>query len=145
MIRNENEYREAVDRLEQDRQVIEQQKERFGEVGLSPEEIERALEPSLCFHEQLKEEVLVYEKLKRREIEPLYNLNSIGTILVGARIALGITQRELANRLGVSESSISRDERNEYHGISTDRAQKILEEMGIKFKMEIEIPMDHAA
>jgi hypothetical protein len=37
-----------------------------------------------------------------------------------ARIAQGITQRELAKRLGLHESQVSRDERNEYFGITLE-------------------------
>ncbi len=43
------------------------------------------------------------------------------------RIARGITKRELAERLGVRESQISRDERNDYHGITVERATEVLE------------------
>jgi hypothetical protein len=35
--------------------------------------------------------------------------------------------RELARRLGVHETQVSRDERNEYFGITLERAAKILE------------------
>jgi transcriptional regulator with XRE-family HTH domain len=37
---------------------------------------------------------------------------------VALRIATGLTQRQLAETLGVHESQVSRDERNEYHGIA---------------------------
>jgi hypothetical protein len=30
----------------------------------------------------------------------------------------------------VSEAQVSRDERNEYHGVTVDRAQRILEALG---------------
>ena len=52
---------------------------------------------------------------------------SIGQLLIAARIANGMSQRELADRLGVSETQVSRDERNEYHGITVERAQRILD------------------
>src|SRR4029079_10758009 len=42
----------------------------------------------------------------------------------------GLTQRELAERLGISESLVPRDERNEYHGITVERAQRILDALG---------------
>jgi len=34
--------------------------------------------------------------------------------------------------LGVSEAQVSKDERNEYHGITVEKAQRILEALGIK-------------
>ena len=36
-----------------------------------------------------------------------------------------MSQRDLAAKLEVHESEVSRDERNEYHGITVDRAIKI--------------------
>ena len=41
-----------------------------------------------------------------------------GHLLISLRIAKGISQRELAKRLNVHESQVSRDERNEYFGIT---------------------------
>lgn len=86
-----------------------------------------------------------YERIKRGELEPLHNLANIGRLLIGARIAMDLTQRELAERLGVSESVISRDERNEYHGVSVDKAQRVLEALGIRVRVEIEEPILTAA
>ncbi|MFM7058282.1 MAG: helix-turn-helix domain-containing protein [Planctomycetota bacterium] len=42
-----------------------------------------------------------------------------------------MTQRQLAERLGVHESQVSRDERNEYHGITLDRAARLLDAPGV--------------
>ncbi|MGA2447310.1 MAG: helix-turn-helix domain-containing protein [Polyangiaceae bacterium] len=50
------------------------------------------------------------------------------------RIALGLTQRELAERLEVHESQVSRDGRNEYHGMTVDRASWILDALGVKLR-----------
>jgi ribosome-binding protein aMBF1 (putative translation factor) len=59
--------------------------------------------------------------------------------LVAARIAQGISQRELAERLSVHESQISRDERNEYHGVTVERAQKVLEALKIEIRTSVEM------
>ena len=47
--------------------------------------------------------------------------------MIAVRIAHGLTRRELADRLGISEAVVSRDERNEYHGITVERAQRIVD------------------
>jgi transcriptional regulator with XRE-family HTH domain len=52
-------------------------------------------------------------------------------MLIGVRIALGLSQRELAEKLGVHESQVSRDERNEYYGIAVERVSRILEALGV--------------
>src|SRR2546421_111291 len=49
---------------------------------------------------------------------------------VSHALAQGLTQRELAERLGISESLVFRDERNEYHDITVERAQRIMDTRG---------------
>jgi DNA-directed RNA polymerase specialized sigma subunit len=130
MIRNEREYKKALSRLEQDGEVIAAQRRMLVERGLSREEVERALGPILSFNAQLEEEVEWYERVRRRDFEVIDNLSAIGTLLIALRIANGLSQRELAERLEVSEAQVSRDERNEYHGVTVERAQRILDAMG---------------
>ena len=55
-----------------------------------------------------------------------------------ARIANGLTQKELAKRLGVSAAQVSKDERNEYHGITVERAQRILDALNETITMTVE-------
>lgn len=141
MIRNENEYREAVGRLAEERERLAEHRARLEEVGLSPEELKRALDPLRSFHEQLAEEVESYERLRRGELGELRNLHGLGVALVGLRIALGLTQRELAARLSVHESQVSRDERNEYHGVTVDRASRILDALGVDLRSAFEEPV----
>jgi ribosome-binding protein aMBF1 (putative translation factor) len=139
MIRNENEYREAVTRLQEEKAHISRQKEELVGLGLSGDDLKRAVDPLLSFHLQLKEEVESYERLKRGEIAELTNLRGLGHRLICARIAKGMSQSELATRLGVDPSQVCRDERNEYHGITIDRAAKVLEALGARIHMQLEI------
>ena len=142
MIRTESEYQRALKQLGQDRHFIEQQRRHLQKAGLVGEELERALQPTLSFHEQLKEEVEAYEHIKRGDFGTLRSLESIGRWLIGARIAKGWSQKQLAEALGVSEAQVSRNERNEYYGIKVDRAQRILEVMNFHFRMEEEAELN---
>jgi transcriptional regulator with XRE-family HTH domain len=56
-----------------------------------------------------------------------------------------MTQRELARRLEVDETAVSRDERNEYHGITVDRARKVLEALGVRLVTRVEVEPLRAA
>ena len=146
MLRTEAEYKEALKRLEQDKAVIAQQRENLKIIpGLTDEEMERVIQPSLCFHDQLKEEVAAYERLRRGDFDPINNLTQIGKILIGTRIALDVPQSLLAQRLGVSQAVVSRDERNEYHGVTVEKAQRILEALGVEISLEISRPLLRAA
>lgn len=130
MIRNEAEYQEAVQRLKDESQRLRQQEKQLKELNLSKEEIKRVLDPIQSFHLQLKEEVQSYERLKRGEFDEVRNFDGMGRLFVALRISQGMTQRELAERLGVHESQVSRDERNEYHGITLERASRLLDALG---------------
>ena len=101
--------------------------------------IKRVTDPMESFHLQLKEEVESYERLKRGEFDELENLRGLGHLLIAVRIAQGISQRSLAERLGVHESQVSRDERNEYSGINLERAAKILDALNARLRTRVEI------
>jgi ribosome-binding protein aMBF1 (putative translation factor) len=139
MIRNENEYKEAVARLGEEQKRLTEHRARLKETGLSDEEIKRVIDPMESFHLQLKEEVESYERLKRQEFEELHNLRGLGHLLISLRIAQGISQRELARRLSVHESQVSRDERNEYFGITLERAVKVLDALNVRLRTKVEI------
>lgn len=139
MIRNETEYKEAVARLGEERKRLTEHVNRLKEAGLTPDEIKRAIDPMESFHLQFKEEVESYERLKRGEFDDLDNFRGFGHLLIALRIAQGISQRDLARRLGVNESQISRDERNEYFGITLERAMKILDALNVRLRTTVEI------
>jgi len=139
MIRSETEYKEAVKKLAEEEARLNQQEAKLRETKLSPDEIKRAMDPVRSFHMQLAEEVASYERLKRGEFEEIRNLQGLGNLLVGLRIAKGVSQRELATRLGIHESQVSRDERNEYRNITIERAARILASLGVEARTRVEL------
>jgi hypothetical protein len=108
---------------------------------LNPHEVKRAMAPLRSFNLKLVEEVEAHERLKRGDLGELDNLHGLGRTLVALRIALGLMQRELAERLDVNESQVSRDERNEYQGITVDRASRILDALGVTLKSAFQTPI----
>lgn len=142
MIHNEREYREAVERLAGEKQRLAKQKAELKAMSLAEAEIKRVLDPMVSFHEQLEEEVESYERLKRGEFDEVSNLRGLGPLLVSLRIARGLTQRQLAEKLGVHESQVSRDERNEYHGVTLERATRVLEALDVEVRSHVELPED---
>jgi len=138
MIRNEAEYENTVKQLRDQAKRMRQQKAELAGMDLSSEEIKRAMDPVRSFHNQLKEEVESYERLKRGEFDELLNFQGLGQLLAALRVAQGLTQRQLAERLAVHESQVSRDERNEYHGITVERAERVLEALGVEVRVTVE-------
>src|SRR5947207_13166525 len=139
MIRNEAEYQHGSARLADEQSRLADHRARLKDAGLTDEEIKRVIDPMESFHLQLKEEVESYERLKRGEFDELDNLRGLGHLLISLRIAQGLSQRALAKRLNVHESQVSRDERNEYFGITLERAIKILDALGVRLHTKVEV------
>ena len=137
MIRSETEYREAVRRLEEQNAVLAEQQKKLNDMGLKRAEVKRVVDPVESFRRQIAEDVESYERLKRGEFAEVHSLRGIGQLLIAARIFRGLSQRELAERLGVHESQVSRDERNEYHGVTLERAARILDELGVEISSNV--------
>jgi ribosome-binding protein aMBF1 (putative translation factor) len=112
---------------------------RLRDKGLNEDDIKTVLDPIISFHLQLAEEAEGYEKLRRREFSELKNFEGLGRLLVAVRIAMGLSQRDLAAKLGVHESQVSRDERNEYFGITVDRASRIIDALGLTLRTSVDV------
>ncbi|RWR06238.1 helix-turn-helix domain-containing protein [Siminovitchia fortis] len=138
MIKTESAYKQAVEKLKQDKIFIKEKREKLLEMGLEEDHIELAMQPYITFHEQLKEEVEYYEQIKRGEFGPVFNLQTIGKTLIAYRIYIGMSQQELAEKLGVSPSQVSRDEKNEYFGATIERIQSVMDAMGMISVTKIE-------
>ncbi len=131
VIRTDREYREMKKRVQASAERLDSHRDELSKTGISADALDRAMEPLVCFHLQLEEEIAHYESLIRGETQELVNLHGLGQMLVGLRIICGMTQRELAEKLEVSESQVSRDERNEYSGISIERASRVLDALSV--------------
>ncbi|MDX2475573.1 MAG: helix-turn-helix transcriptional regulator [Candidatus Krumholzibacteria bacterium] len=139
MIRTNDEFQKAKSRLKAEKDRISFQRKSLKAEGLSSAEIKRAIDPIVSFHLQLAEEVEAYERLSRGEFGEMVNFQGLGRVLISLRIYRGLSQRDLAAKLNVHESQVSRDERNEYHGITVSRAAVILEAMGASLSSEVKL------
>jgi HTH-type transcriptional regulator / antitoxin HipB len=94
----------------------------------------------------LKLELAEYEELKsgRIAVFQIESFNDLPTALIKARIALGMTQKELAEKIDTQEQQIQRYEANHYHAISFNRLMKVVQALGISFKNSVEIEVDYS-
>jgi hypothetical protein len=60
--------------------------------------------------------------------------------LIKARIAAGLTQRDLAERLEVPEEEVQRDEETEYDEVCLTRLTDVAEVLGLTIGTEIALP-----
>jgi len=83
---------------------------------------------------QLEDELRVYEILKSGALTlpNVERLDQIAPFFAKMRIAKGVSQTELARRLGVSKQVVSRYEETEYQTVALARLQQILDAIGIK-------------
>ena len=91
MIRSETEYQEAVKRLTDEETRLKAQRGELKKLDLSQAEIKRAMDPLQSFHEQLKEEVESYERLRRGEFDEVTNFEGMGRLLIALRISQGLS------------------------------------------------------
>ena len=85
---------------------------------------EEALESTI---EELREELRDYNRVKAGDIdlEVLSTVDRIGRGLISARIARGLTQRQLAGMVGLKEQQIQRYEARDYSNVDLGRVQEI--------------------
>src|SRR5947209_7198043 len=83
---------------------------------------------------QLDDELREYDELKagKLTLPNVERLDQIAPFIAKMRIAKGVSQTELARRLGVSKQVVSRYEETEYQTVAISRLQEILDAIGIK-------------
>jgi transcriptional regulator with XRE-family HTH domain len=135
MIRSESEYRDAVSRSARAAEQLAQHSRELSDKGMSPCEIENNVALMESLQEDLQDDIKRYERYREGDLSGLKSLREIGDLLIAARIARGLSQRDLAERLGIHESQVSRDERNEYQGISCERAAQVLEALSVDLEL----------
>jgi HTH-type transcriptional regulator/antitoxin HigA len=83
---------------------------------------------------QLEGELQEYDRLKSGELTLPHvdRLDQIAPFIAKIRIAKGVSQTELARRLGVSKQVVSRYEESDYQTVAMARLQEILDAIGIK-------------
>lgn len=84
---------------------------------------------------ELKHELQMYEALRTGQVTDfrVEELSDLPGVLIQARIARGLTQRELAERLGLKEQQIQRYEASDYSSASMARLQEIADALGVGF------------
>lgn len=132
MIRNDSDWREAQARLTDLRDQVQRIRNELAQRKLGEDAVGIAIAPQETMAEDIAWEVALYERLKAGDIDsiPDFAPDERGKALISLRIAKGWNQRQLAEALGISEAVVSRDERNEYHGISMEKYGKVLAALG---------------
>lgn len=87
---------------------------------------------------EFEEQVKAYDRLKQEgpgAFHP-HDVSEIGTYLIRARIASGMTQAELARRLDVSQPMVHKYEIAEYQGVSLQTLAKVAKALHVSLDIE---------
>lgn len=144
MIKNERQYR-----------ITKAAAERFEEALANGQEPRSDLDPRLHqlmregIESQLKElheELAEYDVLRsgRVTVLELNSLTELPEALIRARIASGLSQKQLTVRLGVKEQQLQPWEATRYAGISLDRVHEVAEAVGAAIRVKVIFPSNNA-
>jgi DNA-directed RNA polymerase specialized sigma subunit len=141
MIKNEREYKISKGWLTKLEKALESAKGRKPKDSNDAErlKVRRAgLESQLG---ELQEDVAAYEALKEghTRVFSAHSLNELPQVLIMARITQGLTHKQLAEKLGVSEKQVQRDEANDYATAGLNRLVKVAEVLGVRLEVKAEL------
>jgi HTH-type transcriptional regulator/antitoxin HigA len=94
--------------------------------------------------EELRAEIKRYERLKSGKVKQLSatDVSDIGTKLIEARIAQGLSQRQLAERLGMKEQQIQRYEQERYEAASLARIAEVAGALDVDVRFDLRLGQD---
>jgi ribosome-binding protein aMBF1 (putative translation factor) len=138
-ITNEREYRIA--RAEYERFAERLAAEHTKNVSRSRYE-QAMLEASQSRLAEMRIRLAWYERVRNSggAVLELESLDRIPDALIQARIAAGLTQRQLAERLGVKEQQVQRDEQTRYARARFDRLVAVAKALDIEFHEHVVLP-----
>jgi ribosome-binding protein aMBF1 (putative translation factor) len=142
MIKNERQYRITKARLEEFEQALA---ESSSKKATEPEDklwLKVQGDALTSQLDEFREELRDYEELRNRGLDTV-EVNSLGDLpraLLRGRIAAGLTQKELADRLKIKEQQIQRYEATDYAGASLERIQETIDAIGLRFAKGLLLP-----
>jgi ribosome-binding protein aMBF1 (putative translation factor) len=138
MIKNERQYRISKAQVAKFREALAAlTRTRLGRVHPALVKAQReAVESQL---EDLLAEVREYEGIGagRPRAMQLRSLDQIPEALIRARIAKGLTQKQLAERIGLKEQQIQRYEATDYATASFDRIRQVIRALDLRVKRAV--------
>jgi len=140
MIRNERQYRITKGQIRKFREAIAKfEKQNPKSHPMLVRAQKDAMKSELNV---LEGQVKDYEKLRSGKYKVLKDssFDDLPIELIRARIALGYTQKQLAELVGLKEQQIQRYEETEYSSASYSRLREIIHALGLEVKEDIFLP-----
>ena len=128
MIKNERQYRITKAQASRFRQTLENIRRRSADTpDLNPRIAQAQEEAVQSQVADLEQELREYQSLRAGgfELEELHAIDGVATALIKARIARGLSHKDLAERLGLKEQQIQRYEATDYVSASLGRIREV--------------------
>ena len=141
MIRNERQYRITKSEADKFEQAVSQLDHEVA-ADTHPLLLKAQRDALLSQLADLRADVEEYDALKagKRALLELDSLADLPDALVKARIAAGLSHKELADRLGMKEQQIQRYEASDYSGANLSRLIEIARAIGIDVQQSLFLP-----
>jgi HTH-type transcriptional regulator / antitoxin HigA len=142
MITNDRQYKIVKSQIEQFQQSLDELlKNTEGAPNVHPKIFEASRNAIISQLRQLTEMITEYESLKSGEVlvTQINSLTELPLALIKARIANGLTQAELAEKLGLKMQQIQRYESERYETASLKTLEKIASQLGIILHGDIQL------
>lgn len=134
MIRTDKELLSTKELLAKFKKSLKLHKSKYGKTR--PGEMHYLTEQGLLGQiSDLEYQVKAYSALNSGKSVPLRRPSDLGLILVAARIAKNLTQKELAQRLKIRQQQIQRYEAHDYKGMGLERMDRVVEELDFDFHL----------
>jgi Zn-dependent peptidase ImmA (M78 family)/DNA-binding Xre family transcriptional regulator len=140
MIRNEQQYRISKAQALNFAQALNELENRGSKNGDVHSILRKAEQDALMYQQnELQRQIAEYERLKSGKLKVLEieSFDELPIGLIRARIAKGLSQKELAEKLGMKEQQIQRYEATNYGTASFERIKEVVDALGVKIKKEI--------
>ncbi|HEX3532350.1 MAG TPA: helix-turn-helix transcriptional regulator [Thermoanaerobaculia bacterium] len=139
MIKNEREYRVTRTQAARFEQALAELSSGSSEEGLHPL-LEKAQRDSLQSQmDELREQIAEYEALRSgtRTVISLDSLEELPQALIQARIAAGLSQAQLADRLGLKEQQVQRYEATDYAAANLARLSQVIHALDVHVREDV--------
>ena len=139
MIKNERQYKITRSRADDVRNTIGELQRAPLPDGLQPEMRELQLDALRGTLGDLEAELTEYDVLHDATLIDATGIEQLPTALIRARIACGLTQRQLAERVGLHEQAVQRYEASDYSGVSFARLVQIATALDLTIHYDIRL------
>jgi transcriptional regulator with XRE-family HTH domain/Zn-dependent peptidase ImmA (M78 family) len=143
MITNERQYKITRSEADRFRKAISELAQAPVRADVHPRLLQAEREAMESQLADLQAELAEYDRLKSADLSVI-SINSFDELadgLIQARIASGLSQKALADRIGIKEQQVQRYEAERYASASYQRLREIANALGVRIKNYILLPV----